>query len=177
MKTQMLGQRALIQGLAREQEELRTMINQLHQDRSNMKQPVQVRDQVIDQLPRGQESGMVKNRTLQIATTSQAQHQPHQHQQGNRRKRNTSGRHFSETGIPSSLILRRLLAVKLIALKDPPKTLNINSLKYNPDERCAYHSDSPGHDTDDCWSLRNKIQDLIDGRVLEFMPGGKMKIF
>ena len=82
-----------------------------------------------------------------------------------------------ETDIPSSLILRRLLEVKLIALKDAPKTLNITSLKYNPDERCAYHSDSPGHDTDDCWSLRNKIQDLIDGRVLEFMPGGKMNIF
>ena len=41
MKTQMLGQRALIQGLAREQEELRTMISQLHQD---MKQPAQARD-------------------------------------------------------------------------------------------------------------------------------------
>ena len=71
MRTQMLGQMALIQGLAREQEELRTMISQLHQDRYNMKKPVQVRDQVIDQLPRGQESGMVKNRPLQIATTSQ----------------------------------------------------------------------------------------------------------
>ena len=30
MRTQMLGQMALIQGLAREQEELRTMISQLH---------------------------------------------------------------------------------------------------------------------------------------------------
>ena len=73
MRTQMLGQMALIQGLAREQEELKTMISQLHQDRYNMKQPVQVRDQVIDQLPRGQESGMVKNEPLQIATTSQVQ--------------------------------------------------------------------------------------------------------
>ena len=73
MKTQMLAQRALIQGLAREQEELRTIINQLRQD---MKQTVRVRDQVIDQLPRGQEPGMKKNRPLQIATASQAQHQP-----------------------------------------------------------------------------------------------------
>ena len=73
LKTQMLGQRALIQGLAREQEELRTMISQLHQERHNMKQPAQVRDQVFDQLPRGQEPGMVKNITLHIATTSQVQ--------------------------------------------------------------------------------------------------------
>ena len=81
MRTQMLGQMALIQGLAREQEELRTMISQLHQDRYNMKQPVQVRDQVIDQLPRGQESGMVRNRPLQITTTSQVQPQPRPEQQ------------------------------------------------------------------------------------------------
>ena len=64
MRTHMLGQMALIQGLAREKEELRTMVNQLHQEKYNMKQTVQVRDQVIDQLPRGQESGMVKNRPL-----------------------------------------------------------------------------------------------------------------
>ena len=37
MRTQMLGQMALIQGLAREKEELRDMISQLHQDRYNMK--------------------------------------------------------------------------------------------------------------------------------------------
>ena len=81
LKTHMLGQRALIQGLAREQEELRTMISQLHQERHHMKQPAQVRDQVFDQLPRGQEPGMVKNRTLQIATTSQVQLQPRPEQQ------------------------------------------------------------------------------------------------
>ena len=39
MRTQMLGQMALIQGLTREQEELRTMISQLPQERHNMKQP------------------------------------------------------------------------------------------------------------------------------------------
>ena len=59
LRTQMLGQIALIQGLAREQEELRTMISQLHQDRYNMKQPVQVRDQVINQPPRCQRFGLM----------------------------------------------------------------------------------------------------------------------
>ena len=80
MRTQMLGQMALIQGLAREQEELRATINQLHQDRYNMKQPVQVRNQVTDQLPRGQGSGMVKNGPLQVAATSRVQQQPRQKQ-------------------------------------------------------------------------------------------------
>ena len=35
MRTQMLGQMALIQGLAREQEELKIIIGQLHQDKYN----------------------------------------------------------------------------------------------------------------------------------------------
>ena len=79
MKTQMLGQMALIQGLAREQEELRTMINQLHQDRYNsMKQIVKAEDQIISQLPRSQRFGLVKNGPHQIVTTSQVQQRPFQ---------------------------------------------------------------------------------------------------
>ncbi|KAI5397196.1 hypothetical protein KIW84_063136 [Lathyrus oleraceus] len=35
---------------------------------------------------------------------------------------------------------------------------------------CAYHSDSPGHDTNDCWLLKNKIQDMIDAGETEFDP-------
>ena len=74
-------------------------------------------------------------------------------------------------------MLEHLLEVNLITLKGPPQNPDISAPTYNPDKRCAYHSDSPGHDTNDCWSLKNKIQDLIDGRVLEFMPGGQMKCF
>ena len=71
MKTQMLGQRALIQGLALEQEELRTMISQLHQDRYNsMRQIVEAGDQVIDQPPRRQKVGLGKSGPFQVATTS-----------------------------------------------------------------------------------------------------------
>ena len=71
IRTQMLGQMALIQGLAREQEELRAIINKLHQDRYNrMKWAVEARDQVIDQLPRRQEVSLVKSGPFQIATTS-----------------------------------------------------------------------------------------------------------
>ena len=169
----MLGQMALIQDLSQRQGELRVLVIQLLRD-NQLGQTSKVEEQAIIQPPMGQED---KGKAPQFASGSQAQHQPHQRQQGNRRKRNTSGRHFSETGIPSSLILKRLLEVQMIALKDPPKKLNITSLKYNPDERYAYHSDSPGHDTEGCWCLKNKIQDLIAGRVLEFMSGGKMKIF
>ena len=58
MRTQMLGQIALIQGLARRQEELKAIINQLHQDGYNsMKQTVEAEDQVIDQPLRRQRFG------------------------------------------------------------------------------------------------------------------------
>src|ERR1044072_577700 len=29
--------------------------------------------------------------------------------------------------------------------------VNTSSPKYNPNARCAYHSNSPGHDTNKCW--------------------------
>src|ERR1051325_1953180 len=36
--------------------------------------------------------------------------------------------------------------------------------------KCAYHSNSPGHDTDDYWDLKNKIQDMIEAKEIEFDP-------
>ena len=57
-----------------------------------------------------------------------------------------------------------------MTLQDPPSNPNTSSPKYNPNAKCAYHSNSPGHDTNDCWSLKNKIQDLIDNKTIEFDP-------
>ena len=103
-----------------------------------------------------------KGKAPLLASGSQAHQQPRQRQRGNRRKQNTSGRHFTESDIPSSLILERLLEVNLTALKDPIRKPNTSAPSYHPDAFCVYHSYSPGHDTDDCWALKNKIQDLID---------------
>ena len=63
-----------------------------------------------------------------------------------------------------------MLEKELITLKAPhpnPKTFSPN---YNPDVRCAYHFGSPGHDTNNCWALKYKIQDLIDAKEIEFDP-------
>ena len=52
MRIHMLAQMALIQNLARGQEELRVLVNKLHQDICNhMKQTVKVGDQVINHPP------------------------------------------------------------------------------------------------------------------------------
>ena len=52
--------------------------------------------------------------------------------------------------------------------KEAPKNPNTTSPMYNPNARCAFHSDGRGHDTNDCWVLKNKVQDLIDAKETEF---------
>ena len=103
-----------------------------------MGKTTRVEDQVIIQPSLRQED---KGKAPQLASGSQAQQQPRQRQQGNR---NTSGRHFSETDIPSSLIMKRLLEVNLLALKDPIRKPNTSTPSYHPDAFCVYHSHSPG---------------------------------
>ena len=73
--------------------------------------------------------------------------------------------------------LQHMLKAKLVTLRDPPQNSNTSSSRHNPNVRCAYHSNSPGHDTDSCWALKNKIQDLIDEGIVEFMQDGQIKFF
>ncbi|KAK4730384.1 hypothetical protein R3W88_023372 [Solanum pinnatisectum] len=47
-----------------------------------------------------------------------------------------------------------------------PKPVDTSSKFYRPDQRCAYHSNNVGHDTEDCTNLKHKIQDLIDQKVV-----------
>ena len=69
-----------------------------------------------------------------------------------------------------SQALQHLLKANLVTLHDPPSNPNISSPKYNPNAKCVYHSNSPGHEMDQCWALKNKIQDLIDNKTIEFDP-------
>ncbi|KAK4731556.1 hypothetical protein R3W88_024544 [Solanum pinnatisectum] len=47
-----------------------------------------------------------------------------------------------------------------------PKPVDTSSKFYRPDQRCAYHSNSVRHDTEDCINLKHKIQDLIDQKMV-----------
>ena len=69
-----------------------------------------------------------------------------------------------------SQVLPHLLKSNLVTLREAPNNLNTTSPYYKPNARCAYHSESPGHDTNDCWVLKNKLQDLIDAKEIEFDP-------
>ena len=83
---------------------------------------------------------------------------------------NPERRQFTKINMTLAQALQGILKVNLITLRDPPAKPNTTSPRYNPNARCAYHSDSPGHDTNDCWLLKNKIQDMIDAGEIEFDP-------
>ncbi|XP_050874331.1 transcription factor ABORTED MICROSPORES isoform X1 [Lathyrus oleraceus] len=83
---------------------------------------------------------------------------------------NPGRRQFTKINMTLAQALQGMLKANLITLRDPPAKPNTTSPRYNPDARCAYHSDSPGHNTNDCWSLKNKIQDMIDAGEFELDP-------
>ena len=67
-----------------------------------------------------------------------------------------------------SQILLQLLKTNLVIPRESPKTPNTTSPMYNPNAHCAFHSGGPGHDMADCWVLKNKVQDLIDAKEIQF---------
>src|SRR3954470_5135052 len=87
--------------------------------------------------------------------------------QQQRHKTDTPKRQFAKINMTLAEALQQLLKKGLITLKDPPRNPSTSSSRYNPNARCAYHSDSPGHDTNNCWTLKNKIQDLIDDKTID----------
>src|SRR3954467_11073867 len=77
-------------------------------------------------------------------------------------------RSFTPLPMPLSQALQQLLNQNLITLL-PPYSLPANPTPgYKYHARCAYHSNSPGHDTEDCGPLKHMIQDLIDCKIIDF---------
>ncbi|KAK2424066.1 hypothetical protein QL285_034464 [Trifolium repens] len=42
---------------------------------------------------------------------------------------------------------------------------------YDTKAKCAYHADAEGHSTDNCRAFKNKVQELIDQKLLTFKEG------
>nr|XP_010312387.1 uncharacterized protein LOC104644419 [Solanum lycopersicum] len=78
-------------------------------------------------------------------------------------------RNFTTLAESRTKLFERLAADGYIHLVGP-KPGDVNSKFYGPDQRCAYHSNSVGHDTEDCINLKHKIQDLIDQEVVSLQP-------
>ncbi|XP_039156094.1 uncharacterized protein LOC120287374 [Eucalyptus grandis] len=54
-------------------------------------------------------------------------------------------------------------------LTSEPKCLNREGIRgYNPTKKCDYHNGELGHSTDKCFTLKHKIQNLLDTKAFSF---------
>ncbi|XP_031390416.1 uncharacterized protein LOC116202920 [Punica granatum] len=75
-------------------------------------------------------------------------------------------RQFTPFPAPLSHIYRQLLAGNRI--KSVAPNIDFDPTIQDQSRHCEYHQGAPGHTTDDCWKLREKIQAMIDGKQLTF---------
>src|SRR3954465_7884902 len=102
------------------------------------------------------------------APTQQPQKDHRKQQGGQRTWKSKPKRSFTPLHMPLSQALQHLLNQSLITLLPPYSAPANPAPGYKHNARCAYHSNSPGHVTEDCGSLKHKIQELIDEGVIEF---------
>ena len=74
-------------------------------------------------------------------------------------------RNYTPLAESRTQLFERLKAVGLI-VPIPQKMPDNPSPNFDYSKRCAYHSGGPGHETEKCFALRDKIQDLIDEKVI-----------
>ncbi|XP_056158563.1 uncharacterized protein LOC130134846 [Syzygium oleosum] len=75
------------------------------------------------------------------------------------------------TPLPGSL--SQVLAVlrKKGLLTTEPKRPNPEQFyNYDPSKKCDYHMGEVGHSTDNCFTLKHRIQDLLDTKAFSFQP-------
>ena len=124
----------------------------------------------------GQKSCVKTDRTQSVGAVVISNPTPAQPQRDNARNQNAPQRQFTKINMSLSQSLQHMLKAELITLRNPPQHINTSSPKYNPNSRCTYHSNSPGHDTNSCWALKNKIQDMIEAREIEFDLPSKLQM-
>ena len=74
--------------------------------------------------------------------------------------------------MPYSVLLPKLIDMNLVTLRTlaPPIDPNNFPRGYDVNARCAFHSNAPGHTTDNCKALQLKVQDLRDAQAINFAP-------
>uniref|UniRef100_A0A1S3XV51 Retrotransposon gag domain-containing protein n=1 Tax=Nicotiana tabacum TaxID=4097 RepID=A0A1S3XV51_TOBAC len=72
---------------------------------------------------------------------------------------------FTPIGETYSSLLPKLVQMGLLQLV-PQTRQNPASPAYRAGTRCAYHSGAEGHDTDDCWTLKRAVENLIEQRKI-----------
>ncbi|KAI5445735.1 hypothetical protein KIW84_013822 [Lathyrus oleraceus] len=65
-----------------------------------------------------------------------------------------------------------LIDRKLITPRDPPVVPTNPQWWYKPELHYVYHSGAPGHDVENCYPLKTKVQDLVRSGILFFKDVG-----
>ncbi|KAI5425209.1 hypothetical protein KIW84_031131 [Lathyrus oleraceus] len=70
------------------------------------------------------------------------------------------------------VLLPKLIDMNLVTLRTLAPPIDPNNLPrgYDVNARCAFHSNAPGHTTDNCKALQLKVQDLRDAQAINFAP-------
>ncbi|RDX95815.1 hypothetical protein CR513_21598, partial [Mucuna pruriens] len=89
-------------------------------------------------------------------------------QQGTRRLPRT----LAPIPMPYAELLPLLLEQKLVEIIPLKPLESPYPRSYDPNARCDYHGRVVGHATKMCWSLKHKVQDLLDSRLLGFQDQG-----
>ena len=83
----------------------------------------------------------------------------------------TPRRHFTQLKVPLTQVIRKLRETNVLACEVPKERYKLK--KYDPNVRCEYHMGQAGHSTKDCWRLKNRVQDMIDAKIIkpDFLDG------
>ncbi|KAI5418292.1 hypothetical protein KIW84_042794 [Lathyrus oleraceus] len=105
----------------------------------------------------------------------QQQHRPQQQAYQPRNNSNQASTSYERKKITFDLIpvsyaklYPSLIERKLITPRDPPAIPANPQWWYKPDQHCVYHSGAPGHNVENCFPLKTKVQDLMRCGILSF---------
>ena len=65
-------------------------------------------------------------------------------------------------------LLPILLKKNLVKILAPPRVPNPLPPWYRPDQNCTFHQGAPGHDTEQCYPLKEEVQKLIENNTWSF---------
>ncbi|KAI5411761.1 hypothetical protein KIW84_056725 [Lathyrus oleraceus] len=102
------------------------------------------------------------------------QHQAYQPRNSNQASMSYERKKITFDPIPMSYaeLYPSLIERKLITPRDPPAIPAKPQWWYKPDMHCVYHSGAPGHDMENCFLLKTKVQDLMRCGILSFEDAG-----
>ncbi|XP_058750125.1 uncharacterized protein LOC131623132 [Vicia villosa] len=127
-------------------------------------------DAVYGRGNQGRSNSQVNVVTILVPQQQQQQGQRPQYQNNRYPPRTRPNRHFDLIPMTYAQLLQHLLNIEKITLRDAPNAPDRQSQSYNANARCAFHSGGVGHDTEKCIALKNKVQDLLDQKVIQFTP-------